>query len=166
MWPCYAFVNAIGVAVANVSAANVTVAVGVIVMVPALSLSALLFRLLPMLMLSVANSVAARDAESAGAVVVAAIDGDFTVMNVAIADSTVAGYVFVNVRTTGVDSKGRVRDVGRVRLIIAVLAKSVIDGGIGNTGLKWRGAARKRSTYGRSRVSLVQEVAFASITMN
>ena len=51
-------------------------------------------------------------------------------------------------------------------MIIAALVRIVTDGCIGSTGLKWRGAARIRGTYGRSRVSLAQEVAFASIAMN
>ena len=98
----------------------------------------------------------------------------FDIIDVAIADISVvtsiavesAVCVFVDVSVIGVDSKGRGRVINRVSVIIAVIARFVIDGGIGNSGLKWRGAARMRGTYGRSRISFAQEVAFASLALN
>ena len=167
MWPYCVFVNATGVAVAAVSVADVTDDIGAVVTVTALSLSALLFWLLPMLpVLSVVISVAARDVDidfcyswfarvscsnlPAGVVVVAALVIVSVALDVAVADFTVVsdiavmrgGGVFVDIYVIGVDSDGRVRVIRRVEVIIAVLAGIVIDGGIGNTGLKWRGAAR------------------------
>ena len=124
-------------------------------------------------MLSVIISVADRDSainlcyrriarfsctnQHAGVIVVDVVVIIYVVIDVAVDDFKIV---------TDLADDGRVRVIRSIEVIMAVLASIVIDGGIGNTGLKRRGAARMRGTYRRSRVLLAQEVAFAGLALN